>query len=98
MGNTTKNKRYCSEHKLFTFIPTDSSDYEIFEDMKIAGDLTPYTEWFQNNNVSAKKYNFKKYVNTMPTDIDRSAGSYESYITVQIFDKKIDTLFRLTWL
>ena len=94
-----KKKTYSSEHKLFTFIPTDSSDYEIFEDMKIAGDLTPYTEWFQNNNVSAKKYNFKKYVNTVPSKLMPDATrSYESYVTVQIFDKKIDTLFRLTWI
>ena len=92
-----KNKRYCSEHKLFTFTPTDSSDYEIFEDMKIAGDLTPYTEWFQNNNVSAKKYNFKKYVNPegfSSGDINDPKGR----VTVQIFDKKINTLFRLTWI
>ena len=95
---SVKRKTYSSEHRLFTFTPTDSSDYEIFEDMKIAGQLTPYTDWFQNHDVPAKKYSFKKYVNAVPLDLDRASSSYESYVTVQIFDKKIDTLFRLTWL
>ena len=57
MVNTKKNQ-YSSEHKLFTFTPTDSSDYEIFEDMKIDQELKQYTDWFKNNQVSAKKYNF----------------------------------------
>ena len=87
-----------SEHKLFTYHPVDSADYEIWEDMKIAERLDKYIEWFKSHDVSAKKYNFKKYVNAMPLEIDRSSGGYESYVTVQIFDKKIDTLFRLTWL
>tara|TARA_B100001057_G_C22789006_1_gene926806 strand:- start:1257 stop:1550 length:294 start_codon:yes stop_codon:yes gene_type:complete len=96
MVNTKKNQ-YSSEHKLFTFTPTDSSDYEIFEDMKIDQELKQYTDWFKNNQVSAKKYNFKKYVNAPPIESDRTVSSNESYVSVQIFDKKIDTLFRLTW-
>ncbi len=30
----TGTKKYVSEHQLFTFIPTESEDYEIWEEMK----------------------------------------------------------------
>lgn len=96
MGNT-KKKKYSSEHTLFTFHPADSSDYEIWDDMGIAKRLDKYTSWFIKNEFSAKKYNFKKYVNPegfSSGDINDPKGR----VTVQIFDKKIDTLFRLTWI
>tara|TARA_B100000989_G_scaffold132695_1_gene98518 strand:+ start:71 stop:355 length:285 start_codon:yes stop_codon:yes gene_type:complete len=91
----TKKKTYCSEHTLFTFTPTDSEDYEIWEDMKIAERLNKYTDWFKNHDVPAKKYNFKKYAHTVNSPL---SDSMEGYVSVQIFDKKIDTLFRLTWI
>jgi hypothetical protein len=31
-------------------------------------------------------------------ETDRAIGITEGYVTVQIYDRKIDTLFRLTWL
>ena len=92
MSSAIKNKKYCSEHVLFTFNPADSADYEIFDDMKIAERLEKYTEWFRNNNVSAKKYSFKKYTHSHLTD------GFDGHISVLISDKKIDTLFRLTWI
>ena len=88
----TKKKQYLSEHTLFTYQPVDSADYEVWEDMKIAERLDKYVEWFKSHDVSAKKYNFKKYTQ-QPLSDDLSG-----YVSVQIFDKKIDTLFRLTWL
>ena len=54
----TKKKQYHSEHKLFTYQPVDSADYEVWEDMKIAERLDKYIEWFKSHDVSAKKYNF----------------------------------------
>ena len=88
----TKKKTYISEHRLFSFTPVDSEDYEIWEDMKIAERLDKYIEWFKNHGVSAKKYNFKKYTHS-PLEDDLTG-----HVSVQIFDKKIDTLFRLTWI
>ena len=84
-----------SEHKLFSFTPTESEDYEIWEEMKINEQLEPYTKWFKKNGVPAKKYNFKKYSQMCesPLSVDMSG-----YVTVLIHDKKIDALFRLTWL
>ena len=87
-----KKKTYCSEHTLFTFTPTDSNDYEVWEDMKIAERLIEYTNWFKKNKVSARKYNFKKYTHS-PLEDDLTG-----HVSVQICDKKIDTLFRLTWI
>jgi hypothetical protein len=83
---------YISEHTLFTFQPTDDADYEVWEDMDIGKKVTQYTEWFKKNKVNPKKYNFKKYVNPPLAD------DWTAYVTVQIYDRKIDTLFRLTWL
>ena len=97
----TKTAKYMREHQLFTFIPTESEDYEIWEEMKISDQLKPYTDWFKSNGVPAKKYNFKKYVNPgkengfLKTVLDKEAVGY---VTVQIFDRKTDALFRLTWL
>ena len=91
----TKKKIYISEHRLFSFTPVDSEDYEIWEDMKIAERLDKYIEWFKNHGVSAKKYNFKKYTHTVSSPL---SDNMEGHISVQIFDKKIDTLFRLTWI
>lgn len=88
----TARKTYRSEHILFTFHPTDSVDYEVWEDMQIANKLEKYTNWFKNNSVPAKKYSFKKYSHNDLTD------DLTGHITVQIFDKKIDTLFKLTWI
>ena len=88
----TNTKKYVSEHRLFTFNPTENEDYEIWEEMKINQRLEPYTKWFKNNGVPAKKYNFKKYVEP---HIDYE---HNGYVTVQIFDRKTDALFRLTWL
>jgi len=88
----TKRKEYKSEHTLFTYQPVDSADYEVWEDMKIAERLEKYIEWFKRYDVSAKKYNFKKYAHAQLAD------DFSGHVTVQILDKKIDTLFRLTWL
>ena len=60
--------------------------------MNIDERLDKYVEWFKSHDVSAKKYNFKKY-KQQPLSDDLSV-----YVSVQILDKKIDTLFRLTWL
>ena len=92
MGNTTKKKTYLGEHILFTFQPVDSLDYEVWEDSKISESLGKYIEWFKNHGVPAKKYNFKKYTHAQLPD------DFSGHVTVQIFDKKIDTLFKLTWL
>jgi|TARA_B100001094_G_C18138345_1_gene776453 hypothetical protein len=89
---------YVSEHTLFTFQPTDDADYEVWEDMDIGKKVSQYTEWFRKNSVNPKKYNFKKYINGHPMETDRAIGVTEGYVTVQIYDRKIDTLFRLTWL
>tara|TARA_X000000950_G_C13343034_1_gene429306 strand:- start:179 stop:460 length:282 start_codon:yes stop_codon:yes gene_type:complete len=91
----TSTKKYLSEHKLFTFTPTESEEYEIWEEMKINEQLEPYTNWFKKHEVSAKKYNFKKYSQMCesPLSVDMTG-----YVTVLIRDKKVDTLFRLTWL
>lgn len=87
----TKKKQYLSEHTLFTYKPVDSADYEVWEDMRIAERLDKYVEWFKSHDVPAKKYNFKKYTHTTLDD------DYTGHVSVQIMDKKIDTLFRLTW-
>ena len=87
----TVKKIYESEHTLFTFVPVDNIDYELWEDEHISKKITNYTDWFKNNKVPAKKYTFKKYVNP---GVDGITG----YVTVKIFDRKIDALFRLTWL
>ena len=92
------------EHKIFEFTPTDNADNEVWEDMDIGKKVSKYTEWFRNHHVNPKKYNFKKYIKTPsaggrlsppgPPGGDWRSGS----VTVQIFDRKIDTLFRLAWL
>ena len=43
----------------------------------------------------AKKYNFKKYSQMCESPL---SDDMTGHVTVQILDKKIDTLFRLTWL
>lgn len=88
---STVKKTYESEHTLFTFVPTDSSDYETWEDQQINEKLVVYIDWFKNNSVPAKQYTFKKYVNP---GVDGITG----YVTVKIYNKQIDALFRLTWL
>ena len=95
MGNTTKKKTYLSEHKLFTYQPVDSADYEVWEDMKIAERLDKYIEWFRRHDVSAKKYSFKKYSQMCESHL---SDDMSGHVTVQIFDRKTDALFRLTWL
>tara|TARA_B100000282_G_scaffold129485_1_gene92746 strand:+ start:195 stop:482 length:288 start_codon:yes stop_codon:yes gene_type:complete len=95
MSSLIKKKQYMSEHKLFTYHPVDSADYEIWEDMKIAERLDKYIEWFKSHDVSAKKYNFKKYSQMCESPL---SDDMTGHVTVQILDKKIDTLFRLTWL
>ena len=91
--------KYVAEHKLFTFQPAEDSDYEIWEEMEIGKRVTQYTDWFRKNSVNPKKYNFKKYITGHPLETDRGVGGNgQGHVTVQIFDKKIDTLFRLTWL
>ena len=93
-------KNYVSEHTLFTFQPVEDADYEMWEDINIGKKVTPYKEWFRKNSVNPKKYNFKKYVSGHPLETDRGVGGDDAhgYVTVQIYDRKIDTLFRLTWL
>ena len=95
MSSLIKKKQYMSEHKLFTYQPVDSADYEVWEDMKIAERLDKYIEWFKSHDVSAKKYNFKKYSQMCESQL---SDDMTGHVTVQILDKKIDTLFRLTWL
>ena len=86
--------KYVAEHKLFTFQPAEDSDYIVWEEMEIGKRVTKYTDWFKSNSVNPKKYNFKKYIN----EGNGFESIVEGHVTVQIFDKKIDTLFRLTWL
>ena len=81
------------EHKIFEFTPTDNADNEVWEDMDIGNKITKYTKWFRNHHVAPKKYNFKKYVSSKSEYYGPNSGS----VTVQIFDRKIDTLFRLAW-
>ena len=86
--------KYMVEHKIFEFTPTDDADYEVWEEMDIGKKVSKYTEWFRNHHVAPKKYNFKKYISNKP----EYSGSQTGSVTVQIFDRKIDTLFRLAWL
>jgi hypothetical protein len=81
------------EHKIFEFTPTDNADNEVWEEMDIGEKVSKYTEWFRNHHVAPKKYNFKKYVSNNP-----EYPGMNGTVTVQIFDRKIDTLFRLAWL
>ena len=82
------------EHKIFEFTPTDDADYEVWEEMDIGKKISKYTEWFRNHHVASKKYNFKKYISNQPEYYGSQTGS----VTVQIFDRKVDTLFKLAWL
>jgi len=86
--------KYKVEHTLFSFQPAEDSDYEIWEEMDIGKKVTKYTDWFRNHHVNPKKYNFKKYINQPATYHNNQQGR----VTVQIFDRKVDTLFRLAWL
>ena len=82
------------EHKIFEFTPTDNADNEVWEEMEIGKRISKYTEWFRNHHVAPKKYNFKKYVSSKLEYYGPNSGS----VTVQIFDRKVDTLFKLAWL